>query len=126
MSINSKAIFSQLTLAVALSARALQASGAGALAIDGHQGGHYGFTYNAANLAQAEQKALKECGDGCQVVLRFENGCAAYAADQSSATKVYGWGALKTASEAENRALSACQMRGGKSCTIQASGCNKS
>ncbi len=126
MLIDSKVVLSQLMVVIACSAFALQANGAGALAIDGHQGGQYGFTYNLNSMVQAEQKALQECGDGCQVVLRFETGCAAFAVDQSNAPKAYGWGALNTASDSQTRAMAACKMRGGKSCKVQSSGCNKS
>ena len=101
------AIFKQLSVAMALSVMAAQAIGAGALAIDGHQGGQYGFAYNVASQTKAETKAMKDCGNGCQVVLRFENGCAAFATDQSGESKAYGWGALKTLSESQNRALAA-------------------
>ena len=122
----SKVFFGQLVVAITFSVLGPQAIGAGALAIDGHQGGQYGLAYNLANMAQAEKKAMKTCGSGCQVVLRFENGCAAFAADQSGESKAYGWGALKTSSESQERAMAACQTRGGKSCKVLASGCNKS
>lgn len=120
-----KAVLKQLTVVLALSALGSQAFGAGALAIDGHRG-QFGFVHNTSNVEQAEQKALQNCGTGCQVVLRFENGCAAFAADQSGVSHAYGWGALKTSSESEKRAMAACEARGGKSCKIQSSGCNKS
>lgn len=118
-------IFRQLAVAITLSVLGAQAMGAGALAIDGHQGGQYGFNYNVAKMDQAETKALKDCGKGCQVVLRFESGCAAFAADQSTESKAYGWGALATSSESQARAIASCEARGGKSCKIKASGCNK-
>lgn len=125
MRIDFMLVLKQLTAALALSVMGSQAFGAGALAIDGHRG-QYGFVHNTGNVSQAEQKALNDCGAGCQVVLRFENGCAAYAADQSGESKAYGWGALKTSIDSENRAMAACEARGGKSCRVQSSGCNKS
>jgi len=118
--------FKQLTAGLVFSLLASQAIAAGALAIDGHQGGHYGFAYNVSNLTQAEQKAMKDCGEGCQVVLRFETGCAAFAEDSSGGLKAYGWGTLKTSAESKEHAMAACQMRGGKRCKVLASGCNKS
>jgi len=124
MHIDFMAVSKKLALVFALSVLASQAIGAGALAIDGHRG-QYGFANNTSSVAQAEQQALKDCGTGCQVVLRFENGCAAYAIDQSGESRAYGWGALKTATEAEKRAMAACEARGGKSCKVQSSGCNK-
>ena len=120
-----RVVLKQAALALALSAMGSQAFGAGALAIDGHRG-QFGFVHDTGNVAQAEQQALQDCGTGCQVVLRFENGCAAFAADQSGESKAYGWGALKTSSAAETRAMAACEARGGKSCKIQSSGCNRS
>jgi hypothetical protein len=117
--------FRKLLIVCALTLTASQTFAAGALAIDSHQGGQYGFAYNAAKLEQAEHKVMQDCGSDCQVVLRFENGCAAFAEDPSGASKAYGWGALKTMPESQNRALAACQARGGKHCKVQASGCNK-
>ena len=125
MFINSVTVLKQLTVAMALSVIGTQALAAGALAIDGHQGGHFGFASNLASIDKAEQKAMKDCGIGCQVVLRFEKGCGAYAADQSSESKAYGWGALNTMAESQARAMASCEARGGKQCKVQASGCNK-
>lgn len=97
---------------------------AGALAIDSNQGTQYGWADGYANIGEAEKRALSECGSGCQVVLRFNNGCGAYAADQSRGSTAYGWGTGTSSSAAQNRALSECRSRGGSSCIVRAHGCN--
>ena len=60
MFINSVTVLKQLTVAMALSVIGTQALAAGALAIDGHQGGHFGFASNLASIDKAEQKAMKD------------------------------------------------------------------
>lgn len=97
---------------------------AGALAIDNNQGSQYGFAYDYPNISQAEQRALSECGGGCQVVLQFNSGCGAYASDQSRGSTAFGWGAESSGSAAQNRALSECKSRGGSSCVVRSWGCN--
>ena len=94
---------------------------AGALAIDSNQGSQYGFAHGYSNIGQAEQRALNECGNGCQVVLTFPSGCGAYAADQAENSTAYGWA---TGSNAQNRAISECQSRGGTSCIVRAWACD--
>ncbi len=112
------------TLAVSLFAA--QALANGALAIDSNQGGRYGFSYNFANMNGAEQRALSECGGGCRVVVRFQSGCAAYAADQASGSTAYGWGTDGSSGAAQNRALQECRSRGGAraNCIVRVWGCN--
>lgn len=109
---------------LALCSMSIQA--AGALAIDSHQGGHYGFITHAATQEQAKQKVMHDCGEGCQVVLQFNEGCAAFAMDQSSGRKAYGWGMLKSLPDSQNRAMAACEARGGKNCKVAAAACEKS
>ena len=101
-----------------------EARAAGALAIDGNKGDKYGFSYDHAEMRQAEQRALKECGAGCKVVFRFSSGCAAYAADQAKASSIYGWGTNANGPAAQDRALKECRAAGGASCTVRVWGCN--
>ena len=110
-------------LALSLALGAAQAMAAGALAIDSNQGDQYGFAYNYASSGQAEQKALNECGRGCQIVFRFSKTCAAYAADQARGSTAYGWGYGPSAGAAQNTALAECRSRG-SSCTVRAWGCD--
>jgi hypothetical protein len=91
----------------------------GALAYNSANGA-YGFSYNYASKYDADRRALNECGYGCQVVLRFGNGCAAYATGYDGS---YGWGHYPTRYAAEQRALAECSARGG-GCAIRVWACN--
>ncbi len=119
-----KTISSKLAFALALAMIATQAMAVGAIAIDSNHGSRYGFSYDYPTRAQAEQRALNECGYGCQVVLDFDTGCGAYAADQASGSSVYGWGTSTSRDGAQNRALSECKAQGGSRCIIRVWGCN--
>ena len=81
----------------------------GALAIDRSNGFYYGFSYDYATLAEAEQKAIEECskkGGNCSVVLSFSGtGCAAYRTIDGKAGTAYGWGFAKTKEEADAIAM---------------------
>ncbi|HYD58550.1 MAG TPA: DUF4189 domain-containing protein [Burkholderiales bacterium] len=118
-------LFVKLGLAAAL-ALAVQGTALanGALAIDGNQGDQYGFSYNHPSMGAAEQRALGECGSGCNVVLRFSSGCAAYAADQSRGSSIYGWYQANSGGSAQNGAMNECRSRGGRACQVRAWGCN--
>lgn len=110
-------------LALAMSLGATQVLAAGALAIDSNQGQQYGFAYNYSSSGQAEQRALNECGSGCQIVFRFSRTCAAYAADQARGSNAYGWGYGPSAGAAQNTALAECRSRG-SSCMVRVWGCD--
>lgn len=96
----------------------------GSLAIDSNQGSAYGFSYNYSTSEDADEKAISECGINCEVVERFTEGCAAYAADQSAGSTVYGWGEDSNGASARNRAMNECQGRGGRRCVVRSWGCN--
>ncbi|MBM7062281.1 DUF4189 domain-containing protein [Pseudomonas sp. UL073] len=113
-----------LALSLALAVTSSQAWAAGALAIDSNQGDQFGFAYDYATLGEAQQRALGECGGNCQVVLDFDSGCAAYAADQSNGSTVYGWGTAESSGGAQQRALQECSNQGGNSCQVRTWGCN--
>lgn len=117
-------IATKLAFVLALSVSSTQAMAAGALAIDSNQGNQWGWSYGQASISQAEQRALSECGGGCQVVLTYSSGCGAYAADQSNGASAFGWGTSSSGSGAQSRALSECQSRGGRSCMVRAWSCN--
>jgi len=95
----------------------------GALALDSNQGPAYGFSYDYPDMRGAEQRAVRECGQGCRVVLRFATGCGAYAADQARGSTAYGWGTAATGQAAQNRAMSECSARG-RQCMVRVWGCN--
>jgi len=86
----------------------------GALAIDENQGDQYGWAVDYETREEAINKALEECGDGGRIVLTFSGGAAAYAADQSKGSTIYGWGRAETAAEAKEIALKEAQKRGAK------------
>ncbi len=113
-----------MIFAVLFSTFANQALASGALAIDSNQGQQYGFAYNYATIDEASQRALSECGDGCSVVQTFEQGCAAYAADQTPGSSVYGWGTAEDGGSAQNTALQYCQSYGGTQCIVHSWGCD--
>jgi hypothetical protein len=114
----------KLVFALGIALFSAQTMAAGALAIDSNQGGAYGWAEGYANTNQAEQRALRECGGGCQIVLTYNNGCGAYAADQAGGSSASGWGTASSDGAAQSRALSECQSRGGRSCVVRAWSCN--
>lgn len=117
---------SSMTAIAALLATLLSTSAGavGALAIDSNQGDQWGFAYGYPDVSQASIRAMEECGLDCQIVDFFENECAAYAADQSSGSTLYGWGKDETGSAAQSRALSECSARGGSDCIVRSWGCD--
>jgi hypothetical protein len=101
-----------------------QAMAAGSLAIDTLQGEKYGFSFNHPSIDQADQRAMRECGADCSVVMRFRAECAAYAADQARGSNAYGWGTGATSGAVQQRAMSECRAKGGSSCKVRAWGCD--
>lgn len=114
----------QIALALTIAIFGGQATAAGALAINVDQGSQYGFAHGHPNTEKAEQRALSECGGGCKVVLQYNSGCAAYAADQSKGASANGWGTGSSGSAAQGRAQSECQSRGGSSCIVRSWACD--
>jgi len=95
----------------------------GALALDTNHGQQYGFSYNHSTQHSASNRALNECGGNCQIIQRFSNQCAAYAADQTFNSTVYGWATASSASAAKSNALQHCKRHGGQECIIRVWGC---
>lgn len=102
----------------------LQARANAALAINSNHGSRYGYGYDYPTMRKAEQKALKECGRGCSIVMRFRTGCGAYAADQTPGSSVHGTGAAGDSESAQDRALEQCRDRGGALCVVLVWACN--
>lgn len=119
-----KAAAARLGLVLILALAGGQAMAAGSLAIDTLQGEKYGFSFNHPSMDQADQRAMRECGADCRVVLRFRAECAAYAADQAKGSNAYGWGTGATSGAVQQRALSECRAKGGSSCKVRAWGCD--
>ncbi len=101
-----------------------QATAAGSLAIDTLQGEKYGFSFNHPSGDQADQRAMRECGADCGVVMRFRSECAAYSADQAKGSNAYGWGTGSSSAIVQQRAQSECRAKGGSSCKVRAWGCD--
>lgn len=119
-----KTAAARLAFALLLALGAGQAMAAGSLAIDTLQGEKYGFSFNHPSIDQADQRALRECGGDCSVVLRFRAECAAYSADQAKGSNAYGWGTGTTSAAVQQRANSECRAKGGSSCKVRAWGCD--
>jgi len=118
------AVAARLLLVLLLAFAGGQAMAAGSLAIDTLQGEKYGFSFNHPSIDQGDQRAMRECGADCSVVLRFRAECGAYAADQAKGSNAYGWGTGATSSVVQQRALSECRSKGGSSCKVRAWGCD--
>ena len=91
------------------------ASKFGALAIDRSNGFYYGWSFDYATLAEAENKAIEECnakGGNCTVVLSYSGtGCAAYRTIDGEVGTAFGWGLAKTKAEADAIATKECLNR---------------
>jgi len=92
----------------------------GAIAYSASTGG-YGTSFGNATRKEAEAEALEGCskhGEGCQVAVWVENGCAALAADDQA-----GWGEWADDLEtAKSKALAACNRESNK-CNLVVSDC---
>lgn len=119
-----KALAVRFSLAAVFLLGGGHAMAAGALAIDSLQGEKYGFSFNHPSINQAEQRAMRECGSDCSVVLRFSRECGAYAADQAKGSNAYGWSTGATSGVVQQRALSECRAKGGSSCKVRSWGCD--
>ncbi len=97
---------------------------AGALAIDSDQGAAWGWAAGYATVAEAEREALGECGAGCRIVVSFEQGCAAYVADQTPGSTAAGWASgFESGLDATEAALDKCAERGGRDCRVRVWAC---
>jgi hypothetical protein len=82
------------------------------------------IAYRHLSEESADEAALKLCGKGCAVVLRFGGDtCAALA---SSADKQIGLGTGATQSAADAAAMAQCQARTAEACAVRLQGCNDS
>ena len=93
----------------------------GALAIYFIDEPAYGWAANHPSDAAAVNAAMSICGEGCTVVMRFRNSCAAYVADRSGNITVHGWAVGRTRVQAERDAMNQCRMKGGRqaSCIVR-------
>lgn len=80
-----------------------------------------GWSWDAATQADAEARALQECGNDCQVVAHHINACSALA------TSVHGaWGTAwgRTRAEARRNALVWCENNGDGRCSVRVDVCS--
>ena len=105
---------------------AIESLAAGALAIDQGDGSAYGWAVDHETQAEADARALRECGQGCGIVGRFNDSCMAHAADQAPGSTAYGYAHALTAHEARTSALQFCSHYGGtdSQCVIRIWGCD--
>jgi len=85
----------------------------GAIAFSQGSGAH-GYSNDFDTRGGAEEQALQECGDGCEVVLWFSNACGALAVGEDNG---YGTGWASSRGEAEDIAMSNCN-KNSTSCSI--------
>jgi hypothetical protein len=97
------------------------AQGAGALAIG--TCGAYGFAYDYAKEAAANQAALGKCSGGCKVV-PVKRACGAIAIDGKNVCGAHGYAVAPKLGQAQNSALRQCYEYGGKDCVIRAWACD--
>lgn len=95
----------------------------GALAIDENRGDQYGWAVDYRTSAEADERALRECGIGCRVVRRFADQCAAYVVDASEGSTISAWATAEREIMARATATTECVRRGGKDCRARVWGC---
>ena len=116
----------KLTLCLLLSVIGMQPvmawqPASGSLAINKDDFRQFGIVYDQVNFFISGKGALYTCGQGCEVVLDFDD-CAVYVTD--SKFRVATWAEALTANAAASRALSSCAAKGGKNCEVQVYACN--
>jgi hypothetical protein len=85
----------------------------------------WGYSERWSDQAKAESVALQNCaqtGDDCRVMVWFDRGCGAVAADGARGAF---WGAGSDADAAGRQALEHCQQAGGLVCQIKAARCSR-
>ena len=83
-----------------------------------------GWAYNQDSASKAAQVALANCaqhGDDCKIAIRLTHSCGAVATGVGGTVIAR---AGKSQQEAQQAVLSACRIRAGKSCAIQAWTCS--
>jgi len=100
----------------------------------GIEGDHGAIAINAGDMSgaltarflsqkDADDRALKVCGAGCEIVLQFEGGnaCGALASAEDGH---YAAAEGRGKAVAESAAVEQCGLVGGNDCKVQLSGCN--
>ena len=85
----------------------------------------WGLAAEYDTRAEAERVALEECGDDCEVLFTFKDGCIAYATDEAAGSTIMGWSSgYDTRADAEEVALDECAEGGGTKCMIRVWDCS--
>ena len=85
----------------------------------------WGLAAEYDTRAEAERVALEECGDGCEILFTFEDGCLAYATDGAAGSMIIGWSSgYDTRADAEKVALDECAEGGGTKCAVRVRDCS--
>lgn len=110
--------FFALIFAVSFSAEGFAA---GAMAIG--KCGAYGYAFDYARVASAEQAAMAKCKGDCRTVA-MNRACAALAVDMGDPCGAHGYAVQPKISTALNTASEQCHKNGGKDCVIRAWACD--
>ncbi|HSM20027.1 MAG TPA: DUF4189 domain-containing protein [Hyphomicrobiales bacterium] len=96
----------------------------GAIAVSNKQASRWGYAYDSSTKQEAIDRALRNCGRNCQVVLTFARGCGAYAYGAYGKDTEYGTGVGSSRAAAEELALIDCEMMLWGECRIRVWACN--
>jgi len=111
------------TLAATAAARPAVAAEYGAVAY-GEESGRRGVAWGWDTQKDAEKAAMKDCGDGCKIVVRFgPKMCVAIATPEKG--KGIGISSRPNETDAKNAALADCKKRNPEGCVVQDSRCNR-
>lgn len=116
---------SQLILVAGLTVCCLaSAQAAGALAVGSC--GAYGEAHDFPNAAAARANALRQCrGEQCKIAVTLRGNCAAFAVDASNPCGASAHASGPHLGKAQNAALRACYVKGGKDCVIRVFVCDR-
>ena len=85
----------------------------------------WGLAAEYDTRAEAERVALEECGDGCEILFTFEDGCMAYVTDEAAGSTTIGWSSgYGSRADAEEVALDECAEGGGTNCMVRVWDCS--
>jgi len=100
------------------------AAGIGAVAVGACD--RLGYATGYDNLDAATAAALQACasnGDrSCKVILSIQGNCAAFAIAGPCGAR--GWATAPDRRQVEEKAVTACSLRGGRDCTVRRSICD--
>lgn len=96
----------------------------GAIAVSDMQASRWAYSYDYPSEQAAIDRAVQECGGGCEAVVTFSTGCGAYAYGAVGTDEDYGAGRGATRADAEDDALFECEMMLWSDCEVRVWACN--